>query len=713
MKHLWRTSTLLAALLLTSFHLYVPLYAQAAPTFRIGLIDQPEGTLAQGVRLAVQEINTSGGLTGADGTTYLLELVPTSAENVEQAVANLAQARVIATIGPSSSADVLNNLAALQNLNMPILTPATDDSITAQDSSGRILRLRAAEVLVGGALANYLVQERRVTSVATALLDIEDTVGMIGFSTTLRGLGVQPLKEALLQEGQTVEQLAQGLIAFAPQVIVTYGSSADTAALYLALRNGGWGGIFATNRLLENDFRRLVPSENLSGMIGASTWAYASTDNNSTRFLADYVRAFGSIPDALAAAGYDGIYLIARAIEQPGDLLGNLSRITDFSGVQGKLNPAQLNRGETSANSAVMEWQALGSPSLVARYVSGQRLPDDAIIIEPQQPTSTATPDGVYVTITRSVQNVRFGPSTQYDVLGQLRQGETAQVIGASADLSWVVISFRGQNGWLSSDILDLTGDTRSLPIVTAPPTPPPLPATPTPLFPPTPTLQPQPDIIILSATPNRLTLGQPFTVTVTVKNNGAGNAGTFAVAAGLMPGNVYSAVNLPGLGAGQQTVVTLTGTLPPGTSGPQSVVVVADLNNEVDEGPAGEANNNSFFYNYVADAPLLPGSPGSLTISDGGSISLDGGTLDIQWQSGTLIILGGTQLVLLGGFTSFDAVHYNAIVGAPLASTSLAGIAPGQLIGIKTDGGTKFGVLQITGAAIGGNLSLNFRMYN
>ncbi|MCS6834608.1 MAG: ABC transporter substrate-binding protein [Anaerolineae bacterium] len=709
MRPLWRITVFFASLVLTTFSLH----AQTSPTFRIGLIDRPDGSLANGVRLAVEEINASGGLTGADGTTYLLDIVLASDENTAQAIANLAQARVIAVIGPVGSNDVLANLSALQSLNVPILTPATDDAITVQDTSGRILRLRAAELVVGRALATYLVQERRVGSIATVLLDIESTVGMIGFTTSLRSLGITPLREVLLQGGTTLEQMAEELAALNPKAIVVYGSSSDTASLYVALRSKRWQGIFATNRLIEPGFRALIPAEALVGVVGATTWAYASPDKNSTRFLADYVRAFGVVPDAIAAAGHDGVYLIARAIEQPGDLLGNLSRITNFSGVQGLLSPALLGRGEISSSAAVVEAGPFGAPSQVVRYANGQRLPDDELIVQPEQPTATPTPQGVFVTITRSVQNVRTGPGTQYDVLGQLRQGDTAQVIGASLDLSWVVISFRGQNGWLSRDILTLTGDTNTVPVVTAPPTPTPPPATPTPLFPPTPTLQPQPDIVILSATPNRLFLGQPFAVTVTVRNNGASNAGTFAVAAGLMPGNVYSAVNLPGLSAGQQTVITLTGTLPPGTSGPQSVVIVADLNNEVDEGPAGEANNNTFFYNYIADAPLLPGSPGSLTIGDGGTVSLDGGTPDIQWQSGILMILGSTQLVLLGGFTSFDAVHYNAITSAPLASTSLAGIAPGQLIGIKTDGGAKFGVLQITGAAIGGNLSLNFRMYN
>ena len=42
------------------------------------------------------------------------------------------------------------------------------------------------------------------------------------------------------------------------------------------------------------------------------------------------------------------------------------------------------------------------------------------------------------------------------------------------------------------------------------------------------------------------------------------------------------------------------------GASGPQSVVIVVDLNEEVLEGDVGEANNRSFAYNYIADRDII-----------------------------------------------------------------------------------------------------------
>ena len=81
-------------------------------------------------------------------------------------------------------------------------------------------------------------------------------------------------------------------------------------------------------------------------------------------------------------------------------------------------------------------------------------------------------------------------PATSYDILGQFNQGEQARVIGASIDYAWVVINFRGLQGWLAAYLLDISGDLRSVPVIPTPPTP-------TPGVTATPTASPDADVII------------------------------------------------------------------------------------------------------------------------------------------------------------------------------------------------------------------------
>jgi hypothetical protein len=201
--------------------------------------------------------------------------------------------------------------------------------------------------------------------------------------------------------------------------------------------------------------------------------------------------------------------------------------------------------------------------------------------------------------------------------------------------------------------------------------------------------------------------------VSVSVRNAGASDAGPFAVAASFEPGDVYSAVNLPGLGANTTTNIVLSGVLS-GSTGPQTITIIADLNQQVNEGP-GESNNSSFMFSYVADAPLLTSAPatGTLTLSELGTIALDGSGDDIQWGGGGFAPLGNTRLAVLTNFSSFTQVHRDAIANANLQNVPIGNVQPGMLIGFLTQGGQKHGVIEVISVTPGTSVTFNYRTYN
>ncbi|MGB7341928.1 MAG: ABC transporter substrate-binding protein [Phototrophicaceae bacterium] len=686
--------------------------AQVLPVFRIGVLDGEEGALTRGAQLAVKEINDSGGVVGADGTLFQLQLVVQSPADMEFAVANLQQASVIAVIGPATSELVLGNQQLLRSLGVPILTTATDDTVVVSDTSSLTMRLRAQESLIGRALADYLVNDLNAATVATVQLDIESTVGVIGFTRAASQLGLSPSAQYLLEEDTSLQEITLNIAAAQTQFVAAYGPPELVAALYTGLRENDWAGRFVYNRANQQAFRDSIQESLLEGVIGASTWSATLADDASQQFVYSYIRAFDDVPQALDAAAYDGIYLLKEAIGSAGNLQTNLLSLNNFEGVQGDLTPTTLAGGEFSNNVVVTTLGEFGAPNVVARFEGTQRVElEDATFGDftptPSQPTATPTPEGTYLTVTRAVQNVRVGPSLDYDILGQLQEGDTAEIIGATLDFSWVAINFRGTTGWLSRGILDVVGDTTIIPVLTPPPTPTPLPATATP------TPQPFPDIVVTSATPNRLIIGTVFSVTVTVRNQGGVGAGQFAIAASFEPGAIYAAQIVNSLAAGAEITIGLSGTLA-GATGLYNVAIIADLNNQVNEGVAGESNNNAFVLSYIADAPLLTTAPatGTITLGETNVVSLDGGTNDIQWGGGAVVPLAATQLVQLTGFASFNTVHRDAIAAAPLISIGVLNITPGMLIGIRTDTEGKYGVLQVISATPGNQITFNYRMY-
>lgn len=678
--------------------------SQAQPVFRIGILDDEQGDISRGTRLAIEEINATGGVTGADGTVFQLEAVIQPTTDLTQAVTNINQASVIAVVGPPTSEVALSGIQQLQSLNVPVFTTATDDTLIANDGSGRIFRARAQEVLQGRALANYIANDLAAQSVITVQLDLASTASVIGFANAITGQGVQQHNTLLLDGNTTLEQLAATINQSNPQVVVAHGPINAAAELYTNLIDSPWAGRFSYNQAASLDFRQNFTEAQLNGVLSATSWSYAATDNNSTIFLTNYVRAFGAIPGPNAAAAYDAVNLLALAIGQPGDLLTNLAQIDNFAGVQGALTPAQLTRGEISTNVTVTQLGNFGAPQVVARYVNGTRIQEDVdpiLAIPSATPEPSATPSGPVAIIESQVQNVRSGPSVNYQVLGQVAEGEMIPIIGATVDFNWVVINYRGQQGWLATYLLEVAGDRSQIPVI-APP------ATPTPG--PTNTPPPVPDIVILSADPDELVAGEDFTVNVTVRNNGNGNAGPFAVAASFQPGDVFAGVTLDsGLQAQQQTVIQLTGELSDDDTGPENVVIVADLNQQVDEGPAGEDNNDDFIFSYFVDRAVQ--NTGTISIAPAGTLTLEGsGTIDLLWDGNDLQTQNGAVFEKLDGI-NYSSVHYELIDTGATGTTLNVGALPDAVVTMITAEGNR-AVFQVRSVTAGGNIEIRFRVY-
>ncbi|HEX2620920.1 MAG TPA: CARDB domain-containing protein, partial [Phototrophicaceae bacterium] len=414
------------------------------------------------------------------------------------------------------------------------------------------------------------------------------------------------------------------------------------------------------------------------------------------------------------AAVYDSVTLIGQALALPGTLEANLAALEDTPGVQGILRPSQLTHGEISDNVAVIRLNGLGGTDVVARFAGNTRLEQEpggngGVL----QPTPTATLDGVYVHIISNVQNVRTGPGTEYEALGQVQKDDLIKVIGANLDFSWVVIEFRGQQGWLStaSNLLEVLGDRSTVPVVASPPTPTPPPATGLP-----PSSPNFPDIVITAASPVELPYNSSTNINVTVKNAGGVNAGPFAVAASFPPNSFYSALNFPSLAAGaeQSFLLPITTTA---QTGYYDTIIVADLNQQVDEGQAGEANNSAFHYKYRVDRPSLTNST---TMTSGSVLDMDfNGVADINFNASGLNSNGGCNgsaycIGMISPALTWDTAHYDVITFAGGVNTNsiLSGsLTPGTTIGVLTDSG-KRAVIRVDAINPGATLTITYRTY-
>ncbi len=95
--------------------------------------------------------------------------------------------------------------------------------------------------------------------------------------------------------------------------------------------------------------------------------------------------------------------------------------------------------------------------------------------------------------VASSAINVRGGPGVAYPVVGALNAGGSATIVGRIENSVWWQIDQGNSDlGWVASQVVDVQGNTDTVPVITDI-TPPP--ATPTPASPPTPTSQPKPGV--------------------------------------------------------------------------------------------------------------------------------------------------------------------------------------------------------------------------
>ena len=291
-------------------------------------------------------------------------------------------------------------------------------------------------------------------NIAVVQLDAEPTTQVDTLAFT-NAMPITPASTVEIQDASQIADAATQLATAAPEVVVAYGNPTSAAELVNALRAAGFAGFFAYPDATDTTFAAAIPPSQRGGIITTATWTVANEDEASNSFTLNYVQAFGDVPTDLSAASYDAIQIIATAINLGGEFAATLDSLTNLGGVQGTLATAELEPREFSNAVSILAFNLFGSVDVLARYAGDVRLPDE-----------------VFAIVTSPVQNVRLGPSIDFEILGQMEQATRLPIIGTNADRTWVVIDFRGQQGWMAAYLLDIRGNLNNTALIEEPPLP-------------------------------------------------------------------------------------------------------------------------------------------------------------------------------------------------------------------------------------------------
>lgn len=673
--------------------------ALAAPTtqddavLRVGYLGEAGDDGANGARLAISQINAAGGITAPDGTVYRLELVmPPAAlvalNTLEEAVEDLAGQDVIAILGPNVNARFdETTVAALADTRLPILTAATENALMNGDLAGQLFRLRAPEPVYSEALASYLLEEEGIESFVLVQGDIESTEPLVSFQAFLRQFDVEPEAQLQIPDDEAIIELSD----INPEAVVVWGPDRYAVSVLRQLRDAGWTGQYAY-RLAEEAARAdTLPDDLAGGVIGVTSWSYAYPSRASRIFLQDYTLAFGEVPGPIGVAMYDAVWLLRAVIAsqgpEPDDLLAGLTSGPPRNLVQGTFTPGGFENGDLIHVAQIYRLTDGGGSTVLARYVNGQLAPldEEEPVVLPTPPAgAAATPpavagEGAYAVVTATALNVRAGSDFTFERIGEVRQGDVLEILGALADYSWLLINYQGGLGWVNAEFTNITGDLSTVSVIEPLPTPTVAVTLP-------PAQGGQPDLLIEGVTldPAQPASGQPFTATVTVRNVGGGAAGRFAVGMAFEPAqNITSFIE--GLASGQATTVQMTSTLvtnTPGSTGTAQLTVTADLNNEVAE---SNETNNTYTVQIQSTVPALA-TQSNVQLNAGTQSDLYGGTVDFTWDGYNIEMENGARMGVLS--VPYEMAGPGDLSPATINNTVGIGsnqVQPGVVLGMIT----------------------------
>ena len=225
-------------------------------------------------------------------------------------------------------------------------------------------------------------------------------------------------------------------------------------------------------------------------------------------------------------------------------------------------------------------------------------------------PPPTATPSTPTATANVNA-NVRSGDSTQYPIIGALREGESAPIVGVSSfGTGWYVIELSsGRRGWISPSVVNVSGDTSGLPRINPPPVPTPA-ATATPVPTATPVTQANIVIDAVVITPFPLNCNQTASINVTIRNAGttATNSGgtIFVQDVHVATGQPQQSTNgtYPVLNPGQTFVSQMFLTVSTFHSEQHRININVDANNQVAETNEGDNFWSSEYQLQKASCP-------------------------------------------------------------------------------------------------------------
>jgi branched-chain amino acid transport system substrate-binding protein len=308
--------------------------AQAAEPIKVGLSGPFTGgsasmgvSMRDGVKLAVAEINASGGIMGRP-----IQLVERDDQGRNEVGVQIAQElinkeQVVATLGFINTGVAQAAERFYQEAEIPVINNVATGTILSRQflppeyKRNYVFRTSAADNIQSPMIVEEAVTRRGFKR--PAILADSTNYGQLGrqdLEKALAAKGVKPVAEEKFNIGDTdmTAQLLRAKEANA-DVVLTYGIGPELAQIANGMEKLGWKVPLVGSWTLSMSSFIDNAGANGNGAIMPETFIEVPSTPKRKGFIDAYHKAFGGdrMPSPVSAAqGYDSVYLLKAAIEQ-------------------------------------------------------------------------------------------------------------------------------------------------------------------------------------------------------------------------------------------------------------------------------------------------------------------------------------------------------------------------------------------------------------
>lgn len=307
-------------------------------------------SIMNAMEMAISEINAKGGVLGVNLKMIKADNKSDASESTNIATKLITQDKVVALLGPVTSTNVLAAAPVATQYKIPLLTPTgTAEKVTVEDNGTTkewVFRNCFIDSFQGVVGANFAATTLKAKTAALFIEKNSDYAKGLGEvfkkSFTEQG-GTIVAEEAFVTEDKDFRAALTKIKATNPDVLYVPSYYEQDGLIAKQARELGY-----TNPIVGADgwdsgkLLEIAGAAALQKVYFTNHYSASDTDPKVVKFVNDYKTKFGSVPDALAALGYDATYLIADAINRagsadPAKIKEALAATKGFVGVTGSI----------------------------------------------------------------------------------------------------------------------------------------------------------------------------------------------------------------------------------------------------------------------------------------------------------------------------------------------------------------------------------------